>query len=107
MIHIETSFAAHIGTDYWSFQLLGETGGVTWDPPRIFRDEDGHMVDKSPAWRVDECVEKMFRRKMNNFVDHVLYDPPTLAPGRDGPTVQRMIDALYRSAENGGAQVEI
>jgi hypothetical protein len=37
----------------------------------------------------------------------VLYDEPTLAPGRDGLAVQRMIDAMYRSAENGGTDVTI
>lgn len=107
VIHLETSFAAHIEKDYWSFQLMGETGGATWDPPRIFRDEDGHMVDKSPAWHADEKIEKMFRRKMNNFVDHVLYDAPTLAPGRDGLAIQRMLDAMYQSAAAGGAEVAI
>ena len=65
------------------------------------------MVDKSPAWHADEKVDRMFRRKMHNFVDHVLYDEPTLAPGRDGLAVQRMIDAMYRSAENGGTDVTI
>jgi predicted dehydrogenase len=107
VIHLETCFAAHIEKDYWSFQLMGEKGGATWDPPRIFRDEDGYMVDKSPAWHADEKIEKMFRRKMNNFVDHVLYDEPTLAPGRDGLAVQRMLDAMYRSAELKGIEVKI
>jgi len=107
VIHVEASFAAHIEKDLWSFQLMGEKGGATWDPPRLFRDEDGHMVDKSPAWLADERFSAMFKRKMHNFVDHVLYDKPTLAPGRDGLAVQRMLDALYRSAERGGAEVKI
>ncbi len=106
VMHVEASFAAHIEKDYWSFQLMGERGGATWDPPRIFRDEAGHMVDKSPAWLADERFGGMFKRKMDNFIDHVRYDAPTLAPGRDGLAVQRMIDALYASAERGGEQVE-
>lgn len=107
VMHVEASFAAHIEKDYWSFQLMGEHGGATWDPPRIFRDEAGHMVDKSPAWLADERFGGMFKRKMDNFVEHVLYDAPTLAPGHDGLAVQRMIDALYASAERGGAQVSV
>jgi predicted dehydrogenase len=107
VIHLETSFAAHIEKDYWSFQLMGEEGGATWDPPRIYRDEDGYMVNKSPAWHADEKIEKMFRRKMDNFVDHVLYDAPTLAPGRDGLAIQRMLDAMYQSAAAGGAEIAI
>jgi predicted dehydrogenase len=107
VLHIEAAFAAHIEKDLWTFQIMGEKAGGTWDPPRIFRDEDGHMVDKSPAWLPDERFGAMFKRKMNNFVDHVLYDKPTLAPGRDGLAVQRMLDALYRSAAEAGAEVRI
>jgi len=44
---------------------------------------------------------------MNNFVDHCLYDTPTLAPAEDGLAVQRMLDALYRSAERGGKEVNV
>lgn len=102
--HIEAAFAAHIEQDEWNFELLGDEGGARWHPPRIFTDEHGHMVDKSPGWLPDGAI---FARKMNNFVDHCLYDEPSLAPGEDGLALQRMLDALYRSAENGGKEVAI
>ena len=95
--HIEAAFAAHTEDD-WNFELLGDEGGGSWHPPRIFRDEHGHMVNKSPGWL---AKESMFARKMNNFVDHCLYDKPTLAPATDGLSVQRMLDGLYRAAESG------
>ena len=101
--HVEAAFACH-GEDAWNFDLMGDAGGASWDPPRIYTDEHGHMVDKTPGWL---SSESMFTRKMNNFVDHCLYDKPTLAPGTDGLAVQRMLDALYRSAEDGGREVEI
>ncbi|MEZ5560003.1 MAG: Gfo/Idh/MocA family oxidoreductase [Pseudomonadales bacterium] len=107
VMHVEASFAAHIEKNFWSFQLMGEQGGATWEPPRIFRDEDGHMVDKSPGWLADERFSGMFKRKMDNFVEHVLHGAATLAPARDGLAVQRMIEALYASAERRGAEVEI
>ena len=44
---------------------------------------------------------------MHNFVDHCLYDKPSLTPGEDGLAVQRMLDALYRSAESGGGEVDV
>ena len=105
--HIEAAFAAHIEKDDWNFELMGDEGGASWNPPRIFRDEHGHMVNKSPGWLPSERGGGMFTRKMHNFVDHCLYDKPTLAPGEDGLAVQRMLDALYRSAENGGKEVAI
>ena len=100
--HIEAAFAFH-GEDAWNFDLMGTEGGASWDPPRIFRDEDGHMVNKTPGWLPKDSI---FARKMDNFVDHCLYDEPTLAPAQDGLAVQRMLDALYRSATTGG-EVEI
>ena len=101
--HVEAAFACH-GEDAWNFELMGDAGGARWDPPRIYKDEHGHMVNTEPGWL---SKESMFSRKMNNFVDHCLYDKPTLAPGTDGLAVQRMLDALYRSAEDGGREVAI
>ena len=104
VVHIEACFAAHIKQNEWNFELMGDAGGGSWDPPGIFRDEHGHMVNKEPGWlgRGD-----IFTRKMNNFVDHCLHDAPTLAPAEDGLAVQRMLDALYRSAESGGGEVDV
>ena len=104
--HIEAAFAAHIASDEWNFTLMGDKGGATWDPPQIFRDEHGHMVNKTPAW-LAEKQQPMFQSKMFNFVEHCLYDRPTLAPWEDGLAVQRMLDALYRSAESGGGEVAV
>ena len=101
--HVESAFAVH-AEDAWNFELMGDEGGASWNPTRIFTDEHGHMVDKSPGWLPKDDI---FSRKMNNFVDHCLHDAPTLAPGEDGLAVQRMLDGLYRSAESGGGEVEI
>ncbi len=107
VLTLEAGWAAHIEKNIWTFELMGEEGGATWDPPRIFRDEAGHMVDKSPAWLPDSRSDGMFKRKMFNFVEHCLYDEPLLARGEDGLAVQKMLDAIYRSAERGGKEVKI
>ncbi|MCP5180110.1 MAG: Gfo/Idh/MocA family oxidoreductase [Pseudomonadales bacterium] len=108
VLHIESCFAAHIEKDTFNFQLMGSEGGCTWDPARIFRDEGGYMVDKVPGWLSPKTSwQDMFNAKMHAFVDHVLYDQPTIAPARDGLAVQKMLDALYRSAERGGREVAI
>ena len=101
--HVEAAFALH-GESDWNFELMGDAGGAKWDPPKVYCDELGHMVDKTPGWLSNESL---FARKMDNFVDHCLLDRPTLAPGTDGLAVQRMLDALYQSAENDGKEVAI
>ena len=103
VVHLEAAFACH-GENDWNLELMGDAGGAKWNPPTLFRDENGHMVDKTPGWLPKESG---FARKMDNFVDHCRHDHPTLAPGEDGLAVQRMVDALYRSAENGGREVDI
>ncbi len=108
VLHIESSFAAHIEKDTFNFQLMGEAGGCTWEPARIHRDEGGYMVDKEPGWlNPKQGWQDMFDAKMHAFVDHVLHGKATIAPAEDGLAVQQMLDALYRSAEAGGRDVAI
>lgn len=108
VIHIESAFAAHVpDASLMNFQIMGEKGGATWDPAVVFTDEAGHMVNKEPAWLASTAFDKVFERKMNAFVEHVLYNSPTIAPARDGLMVQAMLNALYTSAEKDGREVAI
>lgn len=101
VIHVESSFAAHIRADVWNFQLMGDKGGATWDPLSIARDDNGYMVNTEPGWLPKSGFESTFAAKLRNFVDHVLHDKPTLAPAEHGLMVQKMMDAIYLSAEKG------
>lgn len=108
VLHLETAFAAHVpDQSLMNFQLMGEAGGAVWDPAAIYRDEAGHMVNKTPGWLADTSFDKTFARKMHAFVDHVLYRKAVLAPAREGLLVQAMLNALYQSAERGGRGVRI
>lgn len=101
IIHIESSFAAHIPENVWSFQLMGEKGGGTLDPAQIFTDDYGHMVNVEPGWLKQADFGTMFESKMRNFVDHCLYNKPTNAPAEHGLMVQKMLDGIYESAAKG------
>ena len=101
VIHVESSFAAHVKADVWNFELMGEKGGVTWDPLTIARDDNGYMINTEPGWLPTSGFESAFAAKLRNFVDHVLDDKPTLAPAEHGLMVQKVMDAIYESAEKG------
>jgi predicted dehydrogenase len=98
ILHLEASFAAHIERDAWGFQLMGEKGGASWDPPGLFRDELGYMTNTTPGWLPSGSGNDCFAVKMRNFVEHALYDKPTLAPAEHGLMVQKMLDGIYESA---------
>ena len=97
VMQVEASFAAHV-KDSWNFTFMGEKGGADFENLAIHMDEHGYMVDKTPAFLPEYDY---FERKMRAFVDTALYGKPNISPARDGLTIQKMIDAIYRSAESG------
>ena len=97
-LNLEASFAAHIEKDAWNSTIMGEKGGASWDPPGLFSDENNYMVNTEPNWLPNSDA---FGAKMRNFVDHVLHNQPTMAPGEHGLMVQKMLDGIYESAAKG------
>ncbi|MDP9174286.1 MAG: Gfo/Idh/MocA family oxidoreductase [Planctomycetota bacterium] len=102
VLQIEASFATHIKEDVWNFTVMGEKGGCQWDPPAIFTDRAGTMVNESP-WYVGGKTDfpYLFAQKLRNWVDGCLKGTPLRAPGEAGMAVQKILDGVYRSAEAG------
>ena len=92
---IESSFAAHIEKDVFTIQIMGSKGGATFDPLQIFTDEQGYMLNLTPAF---SGSGDGFEYKMRHFVECVRDGKKCEAPGEDGLAVQRMLDAIYKSA---------
>ncbi len=107
MLNIEASFAAHIEKDVWNFGIMGTKGGGQFDPPMLFTDQNNHMVNIAPNFIPDNGWGGIWPLKMRNFVEHCLYDKPTLCPAEHGLMVQKMLDGVYESAAKGGKEVAI
>lgn len=108
VIHIETCFAGHIEKDVWDFQLMGTRGGCAWDKARVYTDRNGYQVDETPGFLPDmDMFAGGFTVKLAQFADHCLDGTPAVAPAEHGLMVQQMLDAVYRSAEQGGKEVAI
>ncbi|NKB70772.1 MAG: gfo/Idh/MocA family oxidoreductase [Candidatus Latescibacteria bacterium] len=101
VLHLESSFAAHIPNSVMTFELMGEKGGARKSPVGIFRDDNGYMVNTQPDWLPSGDAADCFGIKMREFVAHALNDEPTRAPGEHGMMVQKMLDGIYASAEKG------
>ena len=101
IMHIEASFAAHVERDVWNFTLVGEKGGCTWEPPAIFTDRAGTMINSISAYLPSGSFEELFVAKLRHFVDACLYDKSMEAPGESGLAVQKIIDGVYRAAQKG------
>ncbi len=98
VMSVESSFAAHIGEDSFNIQIMGEQGGCTTTPPRLFKDEAGTMVNVEPAY-----MEKYstMERKIADWIAFLHGEKETQCPARAGLAVQVILDALYESAEAG------
>jgi predicted dehydrogenase len=107
IMQIEAMFAGHIKQDVWNFSMSGEKGGCQWDPPMVFTDRAGTMVDETPAYLSKETdFPALFTSKLRNWVDGCLKGTELTAPGEAGLGVQKILDGVYRAAE-AGREVEI
>jgi len=102
-LSIETSFAAHVEAERFDVQIMGSDGGGSFDPPRVFHDQNGYMLTSEPAF---VGKEQPFAEKMRHFVEVCRDDRANEASGHDGLAVQRIIGGLYRSAD-AGREVEL
>jgi predicted dehydrogenase len=108
VLHIEASFVAHIPSDVWGFEFMGTKGGGRWDPPGIFRDNAGTMINSTPGFLPQESgMGGLFHVKLRNWIDGATKGTPLTAPGEAGLMVQKMLDGVYRSADAGGKEVTI
>ena len=106
---IESSFAAHIEKDLWTFQVMGDKGGCTFDPMVFFHDHHGYMWNEQPAFTGSADVSghgggawnDVFAAKMRHFVEVCRGQRSNLCPGEDGLAVQQILDGIYRSAAAG------
>ncbi len=95
---IESSFVAHIEKDIFNVQVMGTKGGGTYDPAKIYTDMNGYMMNVEPSYVGDEVG---FNFKMRHFIECIRDGKECLAPGEEGLVVQKMLDAIYKSAELG------
>lgn len=110
VIHIESSFAAHHEHDgKMDFQVMGTKGGAKWDTTEIYTDQNGYMMNMTPAYvpQMPGGFSDYFKLKNRDFVDHILHGKPTIIPGEAGLMVQQMLDGIYQSADKGGKEVLI
>jgi len=96
VMQVEAMFAGHCPPEFegMKFELMGTNGAARKDPPGLFYDRDGTMVNATPHF-----LEKnsMWQIKMRNC----LHGAENQSPGEHGLMIQKMIDAIYKSAQTG------
>jgi predicted dehydrogenase len=98
VMSVESSFAAHIRDNCFGIQIMGEKGGCTTDPPMVYKDEAGTMVNVEPGYM---GKWKTMQRKIEDWIGFLRGEVETQCPAISGLNVQKILDGLYESAEAG------
>ena len=100
---LKASWAANIGEDQHHVMLMGTEAGLNTSPPRVFRQDQGALVDVAPQRlpNVDTYAEEFVQ-----FVKAIREGGSSPVPGEDGLMATAILDAVYESAAL-GAEVEV
>lgn len=105
-VTLETSWASHVEESGKTF-FMGDRAGATLTPPKIFTDTEDKMIGYSPAAAVNEAgTSSEFLGEFESFQKAVWEGGPSPVPAEEVLTTAKIFDAIYESAEKGGA-VEI
>jgi predicted dehydrogenase len=97
-VMLDNAWAAFVEKEVIGTRLCGTKGGATLWPFRICYEEDGEIVSKTPDLSGVES-ESQF----NHFINCILNNKQPISSIDQGLTVLKMLDAIYRSADEGGS----
>ena len=107
LMQIESAFCSHIETnEYLNWQVLGTKGGFDFKNATLYHDLAGTMVNSKAGWlpTQEDTYPAMFYHKLKAFGDAIRFGKPLTADGEEGLAVQKIINGLYSSAEQGGKE---
>ncbi len=94
MLMFEASWAIN-GPAHSDTQIFGSKAGADVTSATIYGERDGYLSDD----RITLDDNDRFLAEITHFADCVLNDKPTRYPIEQAVTMQRMLDAIYDSAE--------
>ena len=102
---VETSWAANVEKDAIDLSVLGDKAGISVGPPgaadgglRIYTEMDGVNVDVTPAMPEKNSA---YFGEIEYFVRCVRGEAKVLVKPEEALSVQKVIDAIYKSSETG------
>ncbi|PSL36261.1 putative dehydrogenase [Planomicrobium soli] len=99
LLQIETSFALHIIEEsVMDVTFMADKAGATLFPAHIHTDKHGELVTLYQKKQADPDRQ---RKSMEAFIDRCLGKEVMIADSEQGYIIQRIVEALYESAEKG------
>lgn len=98
---LEAAFAANVeNNSTMQVSLMGDEGGADIFPLKIFQEKHHTLVDITPAYIPEVDGHE---REISHFVHCCLHNEQPLCTPEQGLIIQRIVNAIYESAETGKA----
>jgi predicted dehydrogenase len=96
---LETNWASFLNADAFNLVLLGTKGGAQLEPFEIYRDIQKTRVVIKPQEEIQQ--PDIYEQRIFKFIESVKKGRALFSPAIEGLKVQAILDATYRSAEQG------
>lgn len=96
-LFLEASWASNVERERIYTTLVGTKGGADLDPLRVYSEMHGSLADITPSYP-NQSGHIM---EIKHFVDCIVNGKELISTGEHGLEVTRILDAIYKSAEQG------
>ena len=96
---LEVAYTLLFERDFTYFNLFGEKGSALLNPLKIQKIQRDKLVDITPRISSKKLYKSSFTLQAEWFVDMIKRDRKPLFDWKDALTISRVIDALYKSAD--------
>ena len=95
---IESSFCANIEKDVFNTSLMGTEGGCEFSPIKMYREECETLLDVTPVYLKQVDIH---HSEINAFIDAIRTKKPSPVPGEQALLTTKILDAIYKSSDEG------
>lgn len=96
---LEVAYTLLFERDFTYFNLFGEKGSALLNPLKIQKIQRDKLIDITPEISSKKLYKSSFTLQAEWFIDMIKRDRKPLFDWKDALTISRVIDALYKSAD--------
>jgi predicted dehydrogenase len=108
VITVEVAWRLHLEKDMSYTHVFGKQGSAFLNPLRLYREMHGNLVNVTPVHSTPsaDVFKSAFANEIHNFLEVIQGKTEPVTPAEDGIYLMRIIDAIYKSAEQ-GVQIDL
>ena len=96
---LESSFCANFGNEGMNVVLLGTKGGLETSPLKVYGESNGALTETVPS--LIPSSGSSYEGEVRAFYDAIQNDTPPPVTGEQALNVMKILDAIYRSSDEG------